>query len=173
MDLRHRVTALLFAAAAFGCSEKTPEQNGATSLPTGAPDGVASGEVAESREEAFGLLLPVGLRVTRRDYDMVTAEGSLRPEEVSNYVRSRIQGGSEETGPGRTTFLFTTVLKPTTGWRGTLRIDVEGDGKFTHLRVFGAQAPVDAGGRTFPSATADVRQLEKPPGENAKLPPKL
>lgn len=197
MDLRHRVArlvspvgvssvgvssvgvsfvgvTLICAASAVGCGDGNPPQaNARGGPPPPAPDSVASGEVAESRDEAFGLALPAGLRVTRRDHDLVMAEGSLPPEQVSNFVRSRIQGGSEEIGPGRTTFLHTTTLKPVTAWRGTLRIDVEGDGKFTKLRVFGEQAPFDLTGRTFPSASpAQVRESGKP-GERDNLPPKL
>lgn len=158
----------------MGCGDSNPTQtNTPREQPPAAPDSVSSGEVAESREEAFGLVLPAGLRVMRRDHDLVMAEGSLPPEEVSNFVRTRIQGGTEEIGPGRTTFLGTSALKPATAWRGTLRIDVEGDGKFTRMRIFGEQAPFDTAGRTFPSANpAEVREAGQPGGD-AKLPPKL
>lgn len=162
------------AAALIGCGDKQAPQAGTSTAPIAAPDQVASGEVPESAEEAFGLVLPRGMRVTRRDYDMVMAEGSLPPEDVSNYIRARIEGGIEETGPGRTTFLRTQARKPATAWKGTLRIDVDGDGQFTQLRVVGEEAP-DLSGKQVPAIpTASVRAFAKPgPGDRSTLPPRL
>lgn len=175
MDVRHRVavTSLVsLAAVQSACGDRGAAPAPSSSIVTPvAPDQLAPGEVAESREEAFGLLLPEGLRITRREFNMVTAEGSLSPEDVSNYIRSRVKEGDVETGPGRTSFLRANVLKPTTTWRGMLRIDVEGDGKFTQLRVFGEQTPKEI--PTLPMANSiGIKSLAQP-GEGQQQPPKM
>lgn len=176
MDVGHRVVLLplLLCSLTGGCADRGAAPAPSSSIRTPvAPDAVAVGEVPESSEEAFGLKLPQGLRVTKREFDRVTAEGSLAPEDVSNYIRSRVKEGDVETGPGRTSFLRANVLKPVTEWRGNLRIDVVGDGKFTQLRIFGEQTPPDMSAHVLPFAnSADIRHVQQP-GENAQPPPRL
>ncbi|MFO0617740.1 MAG: hypothetical protein U0414_34420 [Polyangiaceae bacterium] len=127
--------------------------------------------MAESNEEAFGLAIPAGLRVTRRDHDMVVAEGSLAPEDVSNFVRSRVREGEVETGPGRTSFVRVGVVKPLSPWKGRLRIDVEGVGKFTSLRIVGE--PELPPGNASAVSTAQVKTVPLQQAEGKERPPRL
>lgn len=160
-------------AAQVGCADKGPAPAPSSSIRAPvAPDALAEGEIEASSEEAFGLMLPRGLRVTRREFNMVTAEGSLKPEDVSNYIRSRVKEGDTETGPGRTSFLRANVLKPATTWRGTLRIDVEGDAKYTQLRIFGEQSIPDPEKQLPTMGSEAVRSLAQP-GEGQQRPPKM
>lgn len=132
------VAALLATGlGAFGCHRTDPTANSGKAPPPHPADQLGSGEVTEGNEDAFGLALPAKLRIVKRERGLVVAEGSMSPEEASNYVRARTKGGNVEVGPDKTVFDQVMVLSPKKPFKGTLTIDLTGHDKFTSLQVFG------------------------------------
>lgn len=108
--------ALVFAA---GCQDDPPElaPSGVGRVPI---DTLAPGEIAEGKEIAFGLRLPRDMRVTSRQSRAVFALGRLHIEEVSNFVRDRVDAKQVDTGPTRTRFVEAVPLRDK-----TTTIDIE------------------------------------------------
>jgi hypothetical protein len=131
------VALLPLALAAMGCNRAEPTAASAKPRPAHPADQLAPEETTESRDDAFGLALPSKLRVVRRERGLVIAEGSMSPEDASNFVRARTKGGHVEVGPEKTVFDQVTVLSPKRPFNGTLTIDLTGHDKFTSLHVFG------------------------------------
>lgn len=52
----------------------------------------------------FGLVVPRDLRIVRRFADSMAATGKPAAEQVSNYVRHRVNAATVEIGPTRTIF---------------------------------------------------------------------
>lgn len=67
-------------------------------------DRLLPGELRPGEEEAFGLLLPHGMRVIGRFDRTVHAAGNLKPEDVANYVRDRVVVDRVELGAASTLF---------------------------------------------------------------------
>jgi hypothetical protein len=101
---------------------------------------VLPGEIAEGREDAFGLRVPRALAVKARFGDAVFAEGALSPEQVANYVRERVTAAHVETGPAKTVFTGARVSAAGAGAR-TLRIQVARRGSLVELVVRDTTAP--------------------------------
>lgn len=99
---------MLFTACRRDGTEPAPV---ASSTVT-APDQVASTDVVESREDLFGLPLPMGMRVTERMQFQAKAIGNLSFEHVANYVRDHVDAKNVETGPSSTVFEAAKVKKP-------------------------------------------------------------
>lgn len=72
-------------------------------------DQVLPDELAEGKEQAFGLTLPRLVRVTMRFDDVVFATTSAQADKVANYVRRRVIADRVETGPTKTVFAGATV----------------------------------------------------------------
>jgi hypothetical protein len=103
---------------------------------------VQSGEIIESNEVAFSLRLPRGLRVMRRETDMIVAEGSVPLAETLAYIRRQADVSEEaEDRPGITSFKEVRPKKPANDWKGRMRIEASGTETFTSLRIFGQTFP--------------------------------
>jgi len=59
-------------------------------------DRLRPGELAPGGQEAFGVLLPRGMRVTQRFAKSVYAEGDLDAGDVANFLRERVTAGRIE-----------------------------------------------------------------------------
>jgi hypothetical protein len=93
--------------AAAGCQEEadTLMPMGLGALRPVPVDATLPGELAEGDISAFGFPIPRKMRVTARYPDEFYCVGRLKLEDVSNYVRARIDPLKIETGPSRTVFL--------------------------------------------------------------------
>lgn len=101
---RPGVVALLIASLAFsaGCKKPAPPP---PVVDAGPPrDHLAPGEVPEGREKAFALVLPYRSNIQFKTADAIVIESPLRPEELSNFVRARVQTNEITAGAGQTTF---------------------------------------------------------------------
>ncbi len=112
-----------------GCKSKNalPEASGAASSAgpgeMAAPDELGRGELLIGKEDAFGLPLPEGMKISRKSSDSVRAQGSLSPEVFTEFVRSRVEA-EVETEPRRTRFSRAKVKAPVGGVVAGLRIDI-------------------------------------------------
>lgn len=86
-----------------------------------AVDHVDPHEIPEGAEDAFGLPIPRSMSVFARLGDAVRARGELPPDDVANYVRTRVIADRVETGPAKTVFARVTLKS---GKGGTLRVEV-------------------------------------------------
>ena len=68
------------------------------------PDRLTPGELAEGDAELFGLRLPKGMRVEARFAKSGHASGPISPEQLSNYVKGRIDVRHVELAASRTVF---------------------------------------------------------------------
>lgn len=99
------------ALGASACREAPPAPTrtvqSAVAVASAAPvpvDHLLPGELAEGKEDAYGLVLPRGFAVDQRFEDAIHASGSGSPEHVSAFVRRRIVVSTVEVGPARTIF---------------------------------------------------------------------
>jgi hypothetical protein len=67
-------------------------------------DRLRPGELAPGSQEAFGLLLPRGMRVEQRFEKAVYAEGNLQAGAVANFLRERVKAGRIELAANKTVF---------------------------------------------------------------------
>lgn len=95
---------LAFASAVFAvaCKSKPPPSD---PPPPAAPaDHLATNEVVEGKDKAFALPLPYHAQVTGRFRDSVQVRSPLKPEELANFVRTRVKEGNVIAGGASTTF---------------------------------------------------------------------
>lgn len=105
VPLRTSACALVLGVLGVGCGRNdAPPPAPAAAVSKPAPDRLAPDELAEGRDEAFGLKFPRGLKVRFRGPTRVEAEGTLKAEVVANYVRKRTKSQSIELGAARTVF---------------------------------------------------------------------
>ena len=83
----------------------------AAPAPAAPPDQLALGELAEGKDEAFGLLVPRVFTIAARFPDAVFANGSARPEDVTRYVRDRVVAENVETSSTKTVFTGATLKR--------------------------------------------------------------
>lgn len=70
-------------------------------------DRLLPGELAEGKEQAFGLLLPREMRLERVFDDSAIARGKVGPEALAEYVKKRVETTTVEFGQGRIVFAHT------------------------------------------------------------------
>lgn len=102
----------MLALGASGCKAKEPPP--APSPPPSArpsPDRLAKGEIAEGRERAFTLPLPVHSEVKARFQRSIHVASPHTHEELSNFVRVRIKEGKTSMGASETRFDSVVVTK--------------------------------------------------------------
>lgn len=68
------------------------------------PDHLATNEVPEGKERAFGFPLPVAIRISARFPDSMQILTAYTPEDLANYVRSRVKEGKTVAGTSVTRF---------------------------------------------------------------------
>lgn len=90
------------AALAVACKSKPPPPE--PPPPPAPADHLATNEVVEGKEKAFALPLPYHAQVTARFSDAITVRSPLKPEELANFVRSRVKEGNVIAGGASTTF---------------------------------------------------------------------
>jgi hypothetical protein len=120
----------------IGCGSRGNKTSASAKPDAAAPDQLTDQEREEGDDEAFGLMIPRGLRVVSRDTYTVTAQGMMDRDTIANYVRARVSGGRVELGPQKTTFIGVTVTTPVHPFRGSLTIDVSLYGRLTTLKVY-------------------------------------
>ena len=97
--------ALLCLALLPGCRRRRAIDEPPPTPPPRPPvDSTLPGELAEGKEQAFGVPLPRVMRVTGRFADLVMAAGPAAPDQVANFFRSRVKAEKIETGPAKTVF---------------------------------------------------------------------
>ena len=143
-----RVTVVLgitaLAAVCGGCRGKGARGGAAASASaaSSAPkpvDRLAPGELAPGEAEAFGLVLPKGMKVQARFPGKVHARGRLRPEDVANYIRGRVIVRYVELGAAATIFPRVTIKQ---GAKDRLyTIEVAGNGRSTQLTITDTTPP--------------------------------
>jgi hypothetical protein len=67
-------------------------------------DHLAPGELLEGTEKAFGLVLPRGMHVQNALMSSVWAVGTVKMDDMANYVRVRVRGGTGTRGVVGTVF---------------------------------------------------------------------
>jgi hypothetical protein len=132
----NRICALAaLAALAIGCGRRrSAEVQPAPPAPvTATPvDRTLPDELAEGKDQAYGLLLPRRMTVTRRFTDSIFAAGQVSAAQVSNYVRQHVVAERVETGPVKTVFSrATSRLDP----GRVMRIEVVSRGAETEIMV--------------------------------------
>ena len=76
---------------ALGCdSKKTEGPPSASAAPPKTPDRLGPGELAEGKTSLFGLKLPLGMELEARFETSAHASGLVSAEQLSNYVRHRV-----------------------------------------------------------------------------------
>lgn len=121
--------ALCLAGGLVSCTQRDPKGHGPPAyeapLDTKLIDDTGPGELAEGKDEAFGLRLPRRMRVERRYPDAVFVRGNVTGEQAANYVRARVVARSVDTGPSKTLFSDARVRAPDGGEGGRLlRLEV-------------------------------------------------
>jgi hypothetical protein len=106
-----KVTALgvlVLATSALGaCRSKqkqAPAAQAAASASALPLDRLAPGELAPSKTEVFGFALPLGMVVETELADRAYARGNVSPEDLANYVRTRVAASHVELGAASTLF---------------------------------------------------------------------
>lgn len=104
MGSRRRLIALALAlalatGACSSCKRKTDEGPKTEQAP---PDRLAPGEVVEGTERAFGLPLPRASRVAARFASSAHITSTVTPEQLANFVRTRVQEGKVTQGTSST-----------------------------------------------------------------------
>jgi hypothetical protein len=109
------VAALALAGAAVGCKaspvyEPTPADS---TVPVKAPvlpgDHLATGELLEGTEHAYGLTLPRGVKVDETFGDVAYASGPVALHPLVDYFRARLHDGDLREGEGSATFTHVTA----------------------------------------------------------------
>jgi len=126
------LVAALALAACKGREAGPGVANTAAPAPAAPPDQLAAGELAEGKEDAFGLLVPRQFTIAARFPDAIFANGSARAEDLTRYVRERVVSEHVETTSTKTVFTGATS-KRAPGRR--LRIEVVTRGQDTELVV--------------------------------------
>ena len=101
-------------------------------------DTTLPGELAEGKEQAFGVPLPRVMRVVGRFGDAVLAEGPAPPDQVANFFRSRVKAEKIETGPAKTVFSKVSVKSQPDA---TIMIEVVGRAGTTSVSVRSVTLP--------------------------------
>lgn len=98
--------------AACSCSSSTEPAPPPPPPSATRPDELAPGELAEGPSSAFGLPLPAVLRVDRVEPNFIRARGHVKLEQVTTYVRSRVEATNIAVGPAKTIFDDAKVKAP-------------------------------------------------------------
>lgn len=105
--------ALAASTCIGGChkpEDSTPAPLAPVAAEAGPPiDHLAPGELLEGTEKAFALILPRGLHIQSAFMKSVYAVGSPNMDDVANYIRARVRGGTVTRGATGTVFDDVTV----------------------------------------------------------------
>lgn len=102
MVSRPGISALLLASALVSAGCKKPPPPEVDAGPP--PDHLAKDEIPEGHDKAFALVLPFKSSVQYRVTDAVSVDSTLTTEELSNFVRARVQTSKITAGANGTTF---------------------------------------------------------------------
>ncbi len=115
MGARRRLIAFAVASLALSGAAacKRKEQAPPTPAPSAAPstDRLAPGEIAEGRDRAFTLPLPLHATVKARFAGSVHVASTHTQEELANFVRARVTEGTSSSGTSETRFEKVVVTK--------------------------------------------------------------
>jgi hypothetical protein len=135
--------------SAAGCRAKREAPRDAAPAAQAPPappiDRALPGEIAPGPEDAFGLPIPLRMKVRARFPDAVFASGRLAPEDVARYVRERVTPELADAGPAKTVF---TRARLKSGGDKVLRIEVISRGAEAELVVRDETRPPAKAGLT-------------------------
>jgi hypothetical protein len=129
----------VFALLLLGCSKKeSPEElppPAASAAPSAPVDHLASGELVEGKEKAFGLALPRDLAVKKRYSDLVYTAGPMGQGPLTKYFQARVREGTVHTTLTETTFDNVRVPgEPKSSLRIRIDADPAGAGSLVEIR---------------------------------------
>jgi hypothetical protein len=104
-------------------------------------DHLATGELPPGAANAYGLVLPHGMKLVAKFSRKAEAIGPLRPEDVANYVRQRVTATRVELGAVGTVFPVVQVKGGDPS--KTLRIEVVPLGDYTKVIVSDITLPTE------------------------------
>jgi hypothetical protein len=147
---RRRLIALLLWTLTSAAACKRKEQAPPAPAPSAAPstDRLAPGEIAEGRERAFTLPLPLHSKVKAQFPGSIHVASPHTHEELSNFVRTRVKDGRTSSGASETRFDSVIV---TTDPSKTLSIQVR-------------PAPITSGEYRSQMVISDVTPVPEEPG---------
>ena len=95
--------------ATSACDDAKQQQelgspNASASVRPKTPDRLAPGELAEGAHDLYGLKVPEKMKLEGKYRDFGRALGRVRPEDLSNYVRERVDVAHVEIAASRTIF---------------------------------------------------------------------
>jgi hypothetical protein len=111
MGTRRRLSAsarVVFVAFALACSSCKREEKPLPPAETKPSDHLVAGEAVEGKDRAFGLPLPRLARVAARFEKTVDVYSPLSPEDLVNFVRTRVKDG--RITPGSSSTLLVDVV---------------------------------------------------------------
>ena len=133
------LSAMSFAFVGSAC-QSSPDGGSAASpaarasaKPRKPVDRLAPGELAEGNEKVFGLAVPRGMKLERQFVGAAHMVGRVKPEDVANYVRERVEVERVEIGAARTVFPRVYIKGDLS--RKVFRIEVVADGATTKLVI--------------------------------------
>lgn len=143
---------LALAACKRGETQESPAPAPAPAAASVKPvDHLAPGELVESDQKAFGLVLPRAMRVDRRLMGRVIGSSASSPEDLSNFFRARVGGGKILVGTTTTQFLrVRAVADPSR----ELDIRVEASRADTQIDIVDVTAPPTL----VPTSSAEARK---------------
>lgn len=116
------VTSALIALALCACRRDNQDAIKPRAVDERPLDRLQPGELAEGKEQAFGLLLPREMHLERVFDDSAVARGKVGPEALAEYVKKRVDTTTFELGQARIVFAH---AHPTAAKAGKLvRIEI-------------------------------------------------
>ena len=107
MGKYRRIGIVAALTVALGCREKVRGDAKPIAAPSASPapvDHLAKGELLESGEKALTLPVPRGMHVDHAFREAVYLSGPVSPEDLANFVRSRVREGTVTSGASATMF---------------------------------------------------------------------
>jgi len=142
--LRSVVVFVLVIGFSAGCGKNENKNVVPATAPSASarpktPDRLAPGELAPGTIEVWGFVAPKQLTLERRFPDAAHFVGSVGPEQLANYIRTRVEAERVEIGAARTVFPSARIKGGPPG--KTFRFEVLRDRTGTRLVVLDITPP--------------------------------
>lgn len=125
----------MLLAASMGCSSEkktrslVPAASASGTLRRKPLDKLAKGELAASNTRVFGFAMPKRMKLTHQSPKAAHMLGQVTPEDLSNYVRQRVNVPHVEVGAARTVFPTATIKGGNLEKRYRLEVVLKSGGK--------------------------------------------